>query len=189
MLKTNIKPKRILFAHSAGSQGGPGEGSFDLVSAIETELSHEYEIRYPIIDNPNAPTYETWNKLFNSVFKKNTEPLILVGHSLGGSMLLKYLSEEKADVSIAGLFLISIPLWGEEGWEVEEFVLPEKFEAKLRHISNVYLYHSKYDEIVPFEHLNFYRNAFPYATVRELSGKDHAFTGGLPDLVLDIKNI
>jgi len=188
MQKTDIKLKHIFFVHSAGSQGGSGEGSFDLVSTLETELSSDYHIQYPVINNPEVPTYQTWKKLFSFKLKEYTEPLILVGHSLGGSVLLKYLSEEKVDISIVGLFLISIPHWGKKDWEVEEFVLPENFETKLRHISNVFLYHSKNDEIVPFEHLSFYKNAFPNATVRELEGKDHAFARGLPVLVADIKS-
>src|SRR5690606_23113232 len=99
MKKADIKPKRILFAYSAGSQDGSGEGSFDLVSTLKTELSDEYNIQYPIIDDPDAPTYQAWKKL-DSVFEKNMEPLILIGHSLGGSVLLKYLSEEEVDISI-----------------------------------------------------------------------------------------
>ncbi len=35
---------------------------------------------------------------------KIAEPVILIGHSLGGSILLKYLSEEKPVILIAGLF-------------------------------------------------------------------------------------
>src|SRR5690606_17213676 len=131
MQNADIKPKRILFAHSAGSQDGSGEGSFDLVSTLKAELSDEYDIQYPIIDDPDAPTYQAWKKILGSIYEINKGPFILVGHSLGGSVLLKYLSEEKVDISVAGLFLISIPLWGKEGWEVDEFVLPDDFEAKL----------------------------------------------------------
>ena len=189
MAKINIIRKPIFFAHSGGSQGSPGKGSFDLVSKLETELSNEFEIRNPVIDNPETPTYMMWKKLFHKEFENRAEPIALVGHSLGGSMLLKYLSEEEPNISISGLFLISIPFWGKDGWDVEDFVLPEKCEAKLRQISDVFLYHSKYDEIVPFEHLSFYKKVFSGATVREVEGKEHAFTRGLPDLILDLKNI
>ena len=34
---------------------------------------------------------------------------ILAGHSLGASLLLKYLCEEKVETSVAGLFLIAPP--------------------------------------------------------------------------------
>lgn len=180
-------PKKIIFAHSAGAQSGTGEGSFDLVTTFRTELSNEYIIYYPVIDNPEAPTYKMWKKLFDAEFRNKTEPFLLVGHSLGSSMLLKYLSEENPDISISGLFLISTPLWGKNGWDVEDFVLKDGFEAKLKDIRNVYFYHCKNYEIVPLHHLNFYRSAFPHANIKVINGSDHAFASGLPELVSDIK--
>lgn len=187
MTNTNKEPKQILFAHSGGGQSHPGEGSFDLVSSLKQQLSNEYDIHYPIIDDPEAPTYKMWKKLFSTEFKRRKQPIILVGHSLGGSMLLKYLSEERPKISISALFLVAIPLWGKNGWAVEDFVLQENFEAELKHITKVYLYHCKKDAIVPFEHLNFYKAAFPHSIVRVLNGTDHAFATGLPELASDIK--
>jgi predicted alpha/beta hydrolase family esterase len=189
MKHLNIEHKKILFAHSSGGQGSPGEGSYDLVSYLKKELSGENEIHYPIIDDPDAPTYKMWKKLLSTEFKTINQPVILVGHSLGGSMLLKYLSEERPQITILALFLVSTPLWGKNGWDVEDFVLQENFESELRHINKVFLYHCKEDAIVPFEHLNFYKRAFPNSTVRVLNGTDHAFADGLPELVDDIRAI
>lgn len=187
MTNTSKEPKQILFAHSGGGQGRPGEGSFDLVSSLKQQLSNEYDILYPIIDDPEAPTYKMWKKLFSTEFKRIKQPVILVGHSLGGSMLLKYLSEEKPKIAISALFLVATPLWGKSGWEVEDFVLQEDFEAELKHITKVYLYHCNNDAIVPFEHLSFYKAAFPQSIVSVINGTDHAFATGLPELTADIK--
>ena len=183
------KLQHALFAHSGGGQGSPGQGSFDLVSYLRKELSDQYEINYPIIEDPEAPTYEMWKSLFSREFNKIEKPIILIGHSLGGSVLLKYLSEEKPNISISALFLISIPYWGKNGWEVEDFEMRKNFETELNHITKVYLYHSENDAIVPFEHLNFYQSAFPHAIIRVLKGTDHAFTNGLTELVSDIKSL
>ena len=73
-----IKPKRILFAHNAGSQAGSGEGSFDLVSTLKAELSDEYDIQYPIVEDPDAPTYQAWKKLLDSIFERNRESLLKI---------------------------------------------------------------------------------------------------------------
>ena len=189
MTSTKKELKEILFAHSGGGQGSSGEGSFDLVSWLRSELSKEYNIRYPIIDNPESPTYKMWKQLFTKEFKKISQSVILVGHSLGGSMLLKYLSEERPNISISALFLVSTPFWGKDGWDIEDFVLEQNFEATLNHINKVYLYHCKSDKIVPCQHLKFYKKAFPLSIVRILNGSDHAFSKGLPELVSDIKNI
>jgi predicted alpha/beta hydrolase family esterase len=185
----NKKLRPILFAHSGGAQGNPGQGSFDLVSYLQKEVSGQYEVHYPLIENPEEPTYEMWQDLFSKEFSKIKDPVILIGHSLGGSMLLKYLSEENIRISISGLFLIAAPLWGKNGWDVDDFELQENFGEVLQNIPNIYLYHCRNDEFVPFEHLKFYKKAFPNAVIRELSGKDHAFAKGLPELVLDIREI
>lgn len=189
MTKSSNGSKQIFFAHSGGGQSGSGQGSFDFVSCLRKELSDKYEIHYPIIEDPEAPTYEMWKSLFSREFNKIENPVIFIGHSLGGSMLLKYLSEEKPNINISALFLVSTPLWGKNGWDVEDFVLKKDFELALKQISKVYLYHSKNDKIVPFEHLNFYRKAFPNALVRVLNGTEHAFPKGLPELVDDLKAI
>ncbi len=183
----HLKP--ILFAHSAGKQEGPGQGSFDLVDYLKKELSNDFDIYYPIIDQPDAPTYKMWKMLYDAELKESTEPIILIGHSLGGSTLLKYLSEEKPAISIAGLFLISTPFWGKDGWEVDDFILREGYESELKHISPIYLYHCKDDEVVDYKHLEYYKKSLPNATVRTMGGKDHAFENGLPILVSDLKKL
>ncbi len=187
MRNTNKVPKQIFFAHSAGGQGFSGEGSFDLVASLRLQLLDKYDIHYPIINNPEAPTYKMWKKLFSTEFKKIKQPIILIGHSLGGSMLLKYLSEENPKIEVSALFLIATPQWGKNGWDVDDFVLQQNFEAELKHITEVYLYQCQNDAIVPISHLNFYEMAFPHSIVRVLNGTDHAFSTGLPELVSDLK--
>lgn len=182
-----MKQKRILFAHSGGGQGSAGQGSFDLVSYLKKELENVAEIHYPIIADPEAPTYRMWKDLFTKELQTADAPTALIGHSLGASMLLKYLSEEKPDVSVSALFLVAAPHWGAFDWEVDDFMLKKNFEQDIKQIEKIFLYHCKKDEIVPFEHLDFYVKAFPNATVTVLNGTDHAFENGLPELVNDIK--
>jgi hypothetical protein len=57
---------------------------------------------------------------------------ILIGHSLGGSFLLKYVSEEKIGKTIAGIFLIATPYWGGAGWQYEGYERVALPEALLR---------------------------------------------------------
>ncbi|WP_308993448.1 alpha/beta hydrolase [Mariniflexile litorale] len=182
-----MKIKKVFFAHSGGAQGSAGQGSFDLVLSLKKELRNEFEIHYPLIDGPEDPSYQKWKNLLAKEFKNLNEPVILIGHSLGGSVLLKYISEEKPDIYISSLYLVATPQWGKNGWGIEEFELRENFEHELGEIEKVYLYHCKEDSIVPFKHLNFYKKAFPNAIVRVLDGTDHVFSNGLPELVSDIK--
>ena len=178
--------KKILFAHSAGPQYGRGKGSYDLVRYLKGKLSKEFKIVFPKIEKPNSPTYQKYKKMFDSEFSEITEPVVLVGHSLGSSTLLKYLSEEKPNISISGLFLVATPHWKSN---MKEFQLRDKFQASLKSIPAVFLYHSKKDTEVPFEHLAFYERSFKSVTVRKLPGKNHLFSKGLPELVSDIRSL
>lgn len=183
------KKMQIFFAHSAGSQNGKGEGSFDLVSYLRTMLGDNYNIHFPIVDEPDSPSYENWKKLLDRELIKFDEPVILIGHSLGASILLKYLSEEKCNLQTKGLFLVATPQWGSDGWNLAEFDFQTDFLKHLPQIPSLYFYHCISDPIVPFSHLDFYRKAFNKAIFRELSCKDHAFQNGLKELVVDIHRI
>src|SRR5690348_16781926 len=86
---------------------------------------------------------------------------MLVGHSFGGSILLKYLATEAYRIHIAGLFLVATPYWsGDEDWQIEH-ALPEDFAAKLPQIARIVLYHSRNDGEIPFAHLERFKAKLP----------------------------
>lgn len=175
--------KQILFAHSGGAQGGSGEGSFDLVHWLREELGDKYEIKFPVIEDPEAPDYSMWRTIFDEEFPSVRNGSILIGHSLGGSMLLKYLSENQVDCRIEGIFLVAAPYWGQENWEVDEFRLKEGFTRDLLPVARIHLFHCKNDPIVPFEHMKLYKTVLPQAEIHALNCDDHSFANGLPELL------
>lgn len=175
--------KQILLAHSGDAQGAPGEGSYDLVHWLREEIGDIYEIKFPLIEDPEAPSYEMWENMLDKAFPKLTNGSILIGHSLGGSMLLKYLSENHVDCRIEGLFLVASPYWGQENWEVDEFRLKESFTSDLPSIARIHLFHCKNDPIVPFEHMKLYKSVLLRAEIHALNCDDHAFANGLPELL------
>ncbi|WP_101295979.1 alpha/beta fold hydrolase [Halegenticoccus soli] len=180
--------KQILFVHSAGAQG-PHDGSGDLVAYLRNSLEAGYDVLYPKMPGLEDPEYQTWKTGFAREFSSVEDEVILVGHSLGGSVLLKYLSEETVDQPITGLFLVATPFWGgDEDWH-GEFVLREDFASKLPRIPQISFYYSGDDEVVPPEHGALYREALPQATIRQLDGYGHVFQDGLPELTEDIVNL
>src|SRR5581483_5449052 len=97
-------------------------------------------------------------------------------------MVLKYLAEGTDPRPIAGLFLMSVPDFGKQNWELE-YAVPDDFASHLPPIQHLFLYHSRSDEEVPFASLRRYQEHLPQATVRVLDGKQHSFTEGLPCLL------
>jgi uncharacterized protein len=182
------KQKQILFLHSAGPQG-KHEGSSDLVAYLEKELSHDYNVQFPKMPNPDNPDYEAWREKIEEELNKAEDGVILVGHSLGGSVLLKHLSEHPFNKQIAGMFLIATPYWGKPDWEYDEYELDDDFASRLPEIPFIMLYHSRHDEVVSFSHLGAYAKKLPKAYVRELYGDEHVFSSGIKELVQDIKSL
>jgi hypothetical protein len=184
-----MKRRVVLFIHGAGDKRDP-EGSGGLIDYLAATLGSDYEVRAPDMPEPDEPHYEAWGRRIDEEIAALPEDGLLVGHSLGGSMLLKCLALRPASHRpVAGLFLVSTPFWGtDEDWKLE-YALPDDFPERLPPIRQIVLYHSRGDEHVPCAHLGQYEEKLPEATVRLLDGSEHSFTQGLPVLVEDIRRL
>src|SRR3712207_7468283 len=136
-----------------------------MVEGLRDALGGGYETGYPKMPEEDSPTYAAWRDRIASELAGLDGEVVLVGHSLGASILLKYISEERTATPVAGMFLIAPPYWGAEDWEVDEYVLQEDFASKLPEGLPTYFYHSRDDEWVPFAHLALYAEKVPQATL------------------------
>jgi serine hydrolase len=149
-------------------------------------LGRGYRVLAPRMPRPDQPQYWTRARRIDELIGRTRRP-ILVGHSFGASVLLKYLAETVRRPALAGLFLVATPFWGPE---FPKFALPPDFGARLRDLSPIYLYHSRDDAEIPIEHLERYRRALPHATVRVLLGRGHEFNQAqFPELAADIRGL
>lgn len=177
--------KHVLFIQGGGAKRDY-EADAKLVSSLREALEEDYTVHYPYLPNESAPDFGRKKQIGKeiSLIKGN---IILVGHSLGASMLLKYLSEIRVQKKIAGIFLIATPFWsGDENW-VQGLKLNENFADNLPKSVPVFLYHCRDDEEVPFEHLALYRQKLPYVTIREIESGGHQFNNDLSIVANDIK--
>lgn len=178
----------VLFIH------GAGEGAYEedglLVASLQNALGPAYDVHYPNMPTEDSAAYEDWKAPIETELATLDREVILMGHSVGGSVLLKYLSEEQVEKPIAGLFLIAAPYWGaDEFWTWDEGRLPQDVAKKLAGIPRIFLYHSRDDEIVPFAHLALYAAKLPQATIREVDGRGHQFGNNLADIADDITRV
>jgi uncharacterized protein len=177
--------KYVLFIH------GAGEGAYEedalLVASLQNALGSDYEVRYPKMVNQDSPEYADWKAQITSELAALGDEIILVGHSVGGSVLLKYLSEVPVEKSVAGLFVLAAPYWGvDDFWSWDEVQLPQDIAARLASVPRVFLYHSQDDEIVPFSHLGLYAAKLPQASIRKVDGRGHQFGSDLAEVAEDI---
>jgi predicted alpha/beta hydrolase family esterase len=179
--------KQIFFIQGAGNMHAP-LGSGKLIAYLQEQLGSNYEVLAPNMPDPEHPTYQAWRDQIEQELGKLDADVLLIGHSLGGSMLLKYLAEGTYQRPIPGVFLVAAPYWGKRDWELE-FAVPDDFALHLPPIRHLFLYHSRSDEAVPFASLLRYQEQLPQAIVRVLDGKEHSFAEGLPLLTQDIKHL
>jgi predicted alpha/beta hydrolase family esterase len=182
--------KQLLFIQGAG-KGAYAEDE-KLVASLRRLLGSPYEVHYPAMQDEDDADYETWARQVNDELTLLNGAVILVGHSVGASILLKFLAERELKKTIAGIFVVAAPYWGgNKGWTYdgyETLVLPKKTATDLADVP-VFFYHSSDDEIVPFAHLTLYANKFPGATVRALNGRGHQLNNDLSEVANDIKKL
>ena len=168
---------------------GANEVDALLVASLQRALGSDYEVRYPRMPEESNPDMQNWKAEIKSELAAMDGEVILVGHSVGGAALLKYLSEEKVEKPIAGLFLLAAPSWDEENWNFDDLRLPRDLAARLSRIPRIFLYHNRDDEIAPFAHLALHAARLPPAVVREGEEGGHQFNNDLAIVASDIKTL
>jgi predicted alpha/beta hydrolase family esterase len=179
--------KQVLFIQGAGA--GAYEEDKELAISLQDSLGEEYDVVYPRMPNEEDPEDGPWMAQITKELVAFDGRLILVGHSAGGGVLLKYLLKGNITKRIAGIFLIALPHWGPGDEQDEEYTLREGFAAQLPKGVPIFLYHSRDDEIVPFAHLAPYTEKIPGATVRKFDGRGHQFNNDLSEVAADIKKL
>ena len=179
--------KQVLFIQGGGDNGY--EVDTALVTSLQITLGKEYDIIYPKIHNDESLSDFGWTQQIGKEISALNDNLILAGHSFGASMILKYLSENFVEKKIAGVFLISTPVWsGDEDWK-KGLKLRENFAEGLPKEVPIFFYHCQDDEEVPFSHLSFYREKLTHATFREIYRGGHQLNNDLTLVARDIKSL
>ncbi|MCI0712103.1 MAG: alpha/beta hydrolase [Chloroflexi bacterium] len=171
---------------------GAGKGAYDvdgiLVASLRDSLGDNYEVFYPRMPDEDNPTYKLWKNRLATEFLALGDEVIVVGHSLGGSVALKYLSEGDVSNDILGMFLLAMPYWGAEDWEVDEYILQDDFAENLPDVP-IFLYHCLDDDVVPFSHLRLYADRMPDVRLREFAEGGHQFNDDMSAVATDIAHL
>jgi predicted alpha/beta hydrolase family esterase len=179
--------KQILFLHGGASdEDYAADGK--LVESLKRSLGESYEIHYPFLPEESSPDMGRKNQIEKAMSAIDGD-IIIVAHSFGASMLLKYLSENRPSRSIKGIFLIATPHWhGKEDWK-QPFILKKDFAEKIEQHLPIFLYHAHDDEEVPLSQLDYYTTNLPKATVRKIKEGGHQLNNDLSVVAKDITSL
>jgi predicted alpha/beta hydrolase family esterase len=158
--------------------------------SLESRLGGAYEVLQPRMPNPNNAKYEEWKLWFEKLSPLLRNGVILVGHSLGGLFLAKYLSENKFPKKIAGLVLIAAPFSrADENVRPSDFAKLFSLEKINSQTRKIILFHSKDDPLVPVKEVERYKAALPSAKALIFSRKGHFGQEQFPELTREIKKL
>lgn len=158
---------------------------------LDEKLGKDFEIirpRMPLQDNAK---YEEWKIHFERFFPYLKNNIILIGSSLGGIFLAKYLSEHTFPKRIRSVYLVCPPfdntLTGED--LVGGFKLKSDLSPILRNAKDIHLFFSEDDDVVPVSHAEKYRNTLKKANIVIYKSKNGHFNiSTFPEIVRMIKD-
>jgi uncharacterized protein len=158
---------------------------------LEKELGKNFQIIRPHMPLSENAKYDEWKIFFERYLSLLTGKVILIGVSLGGIFLAKYLSENKLTKKILSTYLICPPY--DNTLDIEDLVGGFKLKSNLslieKNSKNLYLIFSKDDPIVPVSHAKKYKKKLKNAKILIYKSKNgHFKIPKFPEIIKMIKN-
>jgi pimeloyl-ACP methyl ester carboxylesterase len=178
--------RQVLFVQGGG-QGTHDDWDHKLVDSLRTTLGDGFEVRYPRMPGEDDPSDATWGPAIRAEIAALDEGAVLVGHSVGGTILIHTLAEHPSNPRLGAIVLVAAPFVGAGGWPAEEFELPEDLGARLPHGVPVHVFHGLGDDTAPPAHADRYAEVVPQAQVHLLPGRDHQLGNDLGEVASVIR--
>jgi predicted alpha/beta hydrolase family esterase len=149
----------------------------------------EASVIIPEMPNRMNAKYAEWEIVFEKVARVLPDDTALIGHSLGGIFLAKYLATHEVPFRVSSTHLVAAP-FDEDGDEsLKPFVPPDDLTRLARQGGQVFLYHSRDDNVVSYQELAKYGGRLPQALVRSFEDRGHFKQAAFPELVADLQSL
>ncbi|MEX1112347.1 MAG: alpha/beta fold hydrolase [Candidatus Andersenbacteria bacterium] len=162
----------------------------DWKASLSRELGDAFEVLLPKMPNGTNARYVEWSIWLERCVPFMRDDVILIGHSLGGIFLAKYLSEHAFPKRIKATLLVAAPFSDTSTVEsLTDFALPSSLKMFEGQGGSIYLLHSTDDPVVPFEQAEQYQQALPKAQPVIFNDRAHFNQEQFPELVELIQSI
>ena len=180
--------RQILFIQGGGADVHDAWDN-KLVASLKRELGEGFEVRYPRMPDEDEPRFAKWKPAIAREIAGLDEGAVLIGHSIGGTMLVHALAEQPAPHPPAAIILIAAPFVGEGGWPSDEIEAKPDIGARLPAGVPVHLFHGSEDDTAPPSHAELYAEAIPQAEVHRLQGRDHQLNNDLKEVAEVVRGL
>lgn len=179
--------RQVLFVQGGGA-GAHDEWDDRLVASLRRELGAAYEVRYPQMPDEGSPTWASWGVAIRAHLADLADGAVVVGHSVGGTLLARALADLPASPGVLGVVLVAAPFVGRGGWPGED-ELPEDLGTRLPPGAQVHVFHGTDDRTAPPSHAALYARVVPQAQVHLLPGRDHQLDDDLSEVARVIERL
>jgi len=179
------RSRQVLFVQGGGA-GAHDEWDSPLVDNLARQLGHGYEVRYPRMPDEDDPSYTGWSMAIRREITALADGAVVVGHSVGGTILVNALAERPPERQLGMIVLIAAPFVGVGGWPGDEFESPHDLGARLPHGVPVHVFQGLQDQTTPPSHAGLYAGAIPQAQLHWLPGLDHQLGDDLSEVARTI---
>lgn len=153
---------------------------------LQSQLGEQYQVLLPTMPNKTNARYSEWKLWFDAIAQIATEDCILIGHSMGGIFLAKYLSENKFPVRIAQTILIAAPFSDESTEDLTDFKLTRIGDLFREQSGATTLFFGTDDPVIASSEIEQYQREVPDAKFVITSAPDHFMREEIPELLQQI---
>ncbi len=154
--------------------------------SLEEDLGENYQLIKPQMPCAWNAKYNEWKIWFEKYTQYIDDDVVLVGISLGGVFLVKYLAENTYLRKIKSLHLLAAPFGDRSCIKRSSFVLTGTLENIEKQVSEIHLYHSKDDDVVDFGDFEAYAEELLRAQKHIFEDSGHFQVEELPELIEQI---
>lgn len=156
---------------------------------LQKGLGENFDVLTPRMPNMQNAKYLEWKIWFEKIINLLDEEVILIGHSLGGIFILKYLSENNYPKKIKATFLIAAPYSTPTRYPLSDFVINTPLGNFIKQAGKVFIFHSRDDLVVPFDNSERFKKDIPNAQFVVFEDKGHFNDSQFSELVEELRKL
>jgi len=154
---------------------------------IKESVAETHDFIAPQMPNALNARYEAWVIWFEKLVPYLRDEVTLIGYSLGGGFLLRYLTENKLPVMVKQLHLVAPCVDEKDCPDVGGFKIDLTTWSGFKNdIGSIHLYHSSDDPLVPIHHSERFVSVCPQTQLHTFTDRNHFFQPEFPELLAEI---